>query len=144
MLLLQVELPLGVLPRDTLVNTSDAHETSRAAAAVRCVPPVAFAIVTYEAVGLRETSPEWSLVGFAVALCAPDETGRPPSTAVDGASTPNDARRTRLGRRCAAHRCVSAPAIHASKKWPCVSACISCERASLKLDSRLCGGGLTP
>ena len=24
---------------------------------VRCVPPVAFAIVTYEAVGLRETSP---------------------------------------------------------------------------------------
>ena len=37
---------------------------------VRCVPPVAFAIVTYEAVGLRETSPEWSLVGFAVALCA--------------------------------------------------------------------------
>ena len=44
-LLLQVELPLGVLPRDTLVNTSDAHETSRAAAAVRCVPPVVFRLV---------------------------------------------------------------------------------------------------
>ena len=41
-LLLQVELPLGILPHDWFVNTSDAHLASKAAAAVKLMPPVLF------------------------------------------------------------------------------------------------------
>ena len=44
-LMLKVELPLGVLPIDWWVSTSDAHRDSRAAALVRRVPPVLFRAV---------------------------------------------------------------------------------------------------